>query len=430
MKKTEPNSLSSDPREPRLRSVTTLVMCGQWHLAGVTLACAAVLMSLASLYGLQQTALHAMELAAHSLAFAVEPALRFQDLEALQELTQQLAERERLASVTVLNKDGRPLVHFERPAQDLIDRLARLVAGRIMHDAVYAVVQSGPIRLGEVRLMSGGRELLSDLVRMLGALSVCSTLTGLAVLGASRGLARQIVSPLNALVDLTRDLRTDTRSTSRAQASVVLEFNALAGAFNALLTELQSQQDQLETRHLELQLSNASLRHASLHDGLTGLPNRRHLFQHLTWVSERCEDNAQQAAMVFIDVDHFKRVNDDHGHAAGDALLIELTKRLKVAIGHSDFVARLGGDEFMLVLWPLRSAFEVPRRLRQVRQLLQDPMCLNPPKGPRIPMSVSFGVSLFPQPGRRLDELIREADDAMYRDKARSDRSPAQLQPT
>jgi len=419
--------LQSPPHRPQpapgrpLRSVARLVRLGQWRSASVALACAGLFMSAASLYSLQQYAQHALAMAAHSLAFAAEPAIRFRDLEALRELAEQLAEREQLASVTVLDRGGQQLLRVERPALGVFDVLARRVANLFMPQPVTASVGAdvpGSGLLGEVLLHSDGCVLLGNLGLLLLALLGCVALTALAVLVVSRRLTALIVQPLQAMLELTRDVRTRRTFERRAAATSVLELNALADDFNALLAELQRQQRRIAARHNDLRRSNESLRHASLHDVLTGLPNRSHLFEHLSAVFERCQRQGNQAAVLFIDVDRFKQVNDTLGHAVGDALLVELAQRLQSAVRESDFVARHGGDEFLAVLFPVGDEAEVRLCVDRLRSALAQPLRLD--NGQTLPLSVSIGTALFPSQGTRVDELLRAADDAMYRDKARS----------
>lgn len=410
------------PAETRpVRSVARLVRLGQWRSAGVALACAGLFMSAASLYSLQQYARHALTMAAHSLAFAGEPAIRFRDLEALRELAEQLAEREQLASVTVLDARGQRLLRVERAGQGAFDALARRVAELFMPQAVTAPVAGGGLgtgELGEVQLRSDGRVLLGDLGLLLLALLGCVAVTALVVLAVSRHLTALIVQPLRAMVELTRAVRTSRSFDRRAQATPVQELNALADDFNALLAELQRQQRRVAARHNDLRRSNESLRHASLHDALTGLPNRSHLFEHLASVFERCQRQGGQAAVLFIDVDRFKQVNDTLGHAVGDALLVELAQRLKSAVRESDFVARHGGDEFLAVLFPVGDESEVRLCVDRLRAALAQPLRLD--SGQTLPLSVSIGTALFPAQGASVDELVRAADVAMYRDKLRA----------
>lgn len=417
-----------------VRSVARLVRLGQWRSAGVALACAGLFMSAASLYSLQQYARHALTMAAHSLAFAGEPAIRFRDLEALRELAEQLAEREQLASVTVLDARGQRLLRVERPGQAAFDGLARHVAELFMPQAVTAPVAGGGVGtgdLGEVQLRSDGRVLLGDLSLLLLALLGCVAVTSLAVLAVSRHLTALIVQPLRAMVELTRAVRTSRSFDRRAQATPVQELNALADDFNALLVELQRQQRRVAARHNDLRRSNESLRHASLHDALTGLPNRSHLFEHLAAVFQRCQRQGGQAAVLFIDVDRFKQVNDTLGHAVGDALLVELAQRLQSAVRESDFVARHGGDEFLAVLFPVGDEAEVRQCVDRLRAALARPLRLD--SGQTLPLSVSIGTALFPDQGTSVDELVRSADAAMYRDKMRSQRllplGPPQSEP-
>jgi len=314
----------------------------------------------------------------------------------------------------------------ERPALGVFDVLARRVANLFMPQPVTASVGAdvpGSGLLGEVLLHSDGCVLLGNLGLLLLALLGCVALTALAVLVVSRRLTALIVQPLQAMLELTREVRSSRTFERRAATTPVQELNALAQDFNALLTELQRQQRRIAARHNDLRRSNESLRHASLHDALTGLPNRSHLFEHLSAVFERCQRQGGQAAVLFIDVDRFKQVNDTLGHAVGDALLVELAQRLQSAVRESDFVARHGGDEFLAVLFPVGDEAEVRLCVDRLRAALAQPLWLD--GGQALPLSVSIGTALFPSQGTSVDELLRAADAAMYRDKDRAQGQPS-----
>lgn len=150
------------------------------------------------------------------------------------------------------------------------------------------------------------------------------------------------------------------------------------------------------------------------HDTLTGLPNRNHvsvvLEQRLAQMSAR----AQQGALIFIDLDHFKDINDSLGHEAGDKLLVEIADRLRRLVGDKDSIARLGGDEFLVLIGPLADEDVVDKRIRELKQQLAEPMTL---QGRSVRVTPSIGVSLFPADGENIDELMSRADLAMYHAK-------------
>ena len=154
----------------------------------------------------------------------------------------------------------------------------------------------------------------------------------------------------------------------------------------------------------------------ALHDPLTGLPNRAHLMQRFEEEVHRLRAGREQAALVFIDLDHFKDVNDTLGHAAGDALLVEIARRLRHAVSGSDLVARLGGDEFLLLL-ASRDARATVNALRdRLMRAIAEPMDLG---GHQVQVTPSLGVSVYPDDGQDIETLLRHADLAMYTAKER-----------
>jgi diguanylate cyclase (GGDEF)-like protein len=154
----------------------------------------------------------------------------------------------------------------------------------------------------------------------------------------------------------------------------------------------------------------------ALHDALTGLPNRSHLTQQFAQTMAGLTRSGLQAALVFIDLDHFKDVNDTLGHAAGDALLVQIADRLRHATRSSDVVARLGGDEFLILMVSsdIRAAVEHVRT--RLMTFIAQPLQLG---ANELRMTASIGVALYPDDGEDLDTLLPNADLALYAAKAR-----------
>lgn len=151
--------------------------------------------------------------------------------------------------------------------------------------------------------------------------------------------------------------------------------------------------------------------HASFHDPLTGLANRLLLLDRLSRVVESARREGVKAAVLFLDLDNFKPVNDRFGHAVGDEVLKEAAGRVLEAVRASDTVSRVGGDEFVVVLPGQRGesgASEVARKI--IRALGQPYASLNGDKGP----GGSIGISMFPDDGQDPWELVKKADEAMY----------------
>ncbi|MFT4118885.1 EAL domain-containing protein [Bradyrhizobium sp.] len=160
---------------------------------------------------------------------------------------------------------------------------------------------------------------------------------------------------------------------------------------------------------IERKEARAEIARLAYHDILTGLPNRAQLRHLITMAIEACPTGGH-VALAFLDVDHFKDVNDTLGHAAGDELLIQLAQRLREHIGPEDMLGRLGGDEFVVLL-PQRDAGSAERVAAGITEALAAPLRLG---SKLMPMSASIGISLYPDHATDIDTLMQQADAAMY----------------
>jgi len=152
---------------------------------------------------------------------------------------------------------------------------------------------------------------------------------------------------------------------------------------------------------------------SAYYDELTGLPTRRLIEHRVNNLLQR-DGSQSRFALAFLDVDNFKHINDYYGHAVGDALLVEMARRLGLDLRDSDILSRISGDEFMLLLNPIRSESEVGEYIRFILQRLKAPFFIDQSE---IFASTSIGVSLYPEHGGSYDVLRQNADIAMYRVK-------------
>ena len=168
----------------------------------------------------------------------------------------------------------------------------------------------------------------------------------------------------------------------------------------------------IERKNLEKQLE-----HNAFHDPLTGLPNRALFLDHLSLaISRESRDSSHQFAVLFIDLDRFKLINDSLGHQAGDQLLMEVAQRLQNCIRATDTVSRLGGDEFALLLDGVGQWNDVPRAIERIRIALQAPILLQEAK---VFTTASIGVALSTKEYLDIENPLRDADTAMYRAKSK-----------
>jgi len=161
--------------------------------------------------------------------------------------------------------------------------------------------------------------------------------------------------------------------------------------------------------------SEARFRHMAEHDGLTGLPVRNVLLERLGLAVDEIKRQACSLALLMVDVDNFKHINDTMGHAMGDQVLITIGARLQESLRSTDTVARMGGDEFTVLLTGLNSPEEAQKIASHLVSKISEPMVL---QGIRVEVSVSVGVATYPEDGSDVKTLLRNSDAALYQAKA------------
>ena len=166
---------------------------------------------------------------------------------------------------------------------------------------------------------------------------------------------------------------------------------------------------------LAMQEQQKRLNHLAFHDELTGLPNRTLFHERLLHGLARAQRNQNQVAIMLLDVDRFKYINDSFGHDAGDALLNIVSERLVSCVRQVDTVARLGGDEFVLVIEDIQHHSDVALIAEKILNISATPCQL---RGYDITSTLSIGISVYPQDGEDSETLLKHADVAMYRAKA------------
>ncbi len=185
------------------------------------------------------------------------------------------------------------------------------------------------------------------------------------------------------------------------------------------LTEAEERTVKTLTEHLALAVANLNLRETlrtqAIRDPLTGLFNRRYLEESLNREFRRSLRKGSAVAMLMVDIDRFKQVNDSHGHEAGDAVLRELAKVLQAQLRVEDIASRYGGEEFVLILpeTEMTSAFECGERVRQAIHAMRIQHYGQLLEG----VTISIGLACFPQHGDTVDAVMRAADAALYRAK-------------
>ena len=164
----------------------------------------------------------------------------------------------------------------------------------------------------------------------------------------------------------------------------------------------------------QMQLDYKELSEIAGIDQLTNLPNRREFEKVFKSQLVKAKRHKQQLALMFIDLDHFKPVNDKHGHQVGDELLQEVARRIKAAVREEDFIARLGGDEFVALLYPVQHAEDASNSAQRIIESCKKPIHVG---GKKLIIGASIGIAFYPGSGDETKDLLDNADRSMYASK-------------
>ncbi|WP_199053111.1 diguanylate cyclase domain-containing protein [Aquitalea sp. ASV15] len=219
--------------------------------------------------------------------------------------------------------------------------------------------------------------------------------------------ARAMLRPINTLAQAASSF-----SETQLQQVLPVERNDEIGV---LARNFERMQRQINSHMASLYDNQRELSYLAHHDSLTGLANRSLFFQRLEQLLQLSQRNGAPFAVLFVDLDHFKEVNDLHGHAIGDQVLQIVARRLLHTVRGSDMVARMGGDEYLILLQGNFSDDALGELIDKLRLSISEAMTV---AGQRLEVGASIGYSLYPRDGSTAEQLVNEADHAMYHVKS------------
>jgi diguanylate cyclase (GGDEF)-like protein len=217
-------------------------------------------------------------------------------------------------------------------------------------------------------------------------------------------LSQEILIPIAKLNESTNIIIKTRALTARVGVYNDDEIGELAKNFNVML-------DELDRSHDELNEQKDLMSYKAHHDALTGLPNRALFNDRLEFALIKASRKKSVVSVFFLDLDHFKKINDTYGHDAGDEVLIIFSKRLKESIRAEDTLARMGGDEFMIIIEDHAKSKTSAVVAQKIIDAMSKPILLG---GDTFHLSTSIGISLYSKDGTNAAELIKAADTAMY----------------
>ena len=402
----------------RLRSVLRRGHLGV-ALVAVTLASAS--MTLLGVLALKVYADHNLHLIARSINYTVEAAVVFDDRAAATEALALIASTEAVAEAQVYTADGELLAQWQRPETGLLSRVDMWLADSLLKQPITVPILHQGQEVGLVTVRGHGANMLSFLLSGLFGVMVCTALSAWSALYLSRRLLGGITGPLQQLAEVAHAARRERAFDRRVPPAHIAELDSLGNDFNALLDELESWQSHLQNE-------NETLAHQASHDSLTNLPNRAYFEARLTRTLRSLNKISEKVAVLFLDSDRFKDINDTYGHAAGDAVLVAVATRVRAQLREDDVVARLGGDEFAILLSPLHKIEDAQRIAGKIIASMLEPIEL--PGQSSVVTSLSIGIAVYPEHGATPDSLLCAADLAMYQAKrlARGGQHVAELE--
>jgi diguanylate cyclase (GGDEF)-like protein len=283
--------------------------------------------------------------------------------------------------------------------------------------------------IGYLRLGLTPDSLVRRIHRMLASAAIFTPLLVLVGSLLTVLLTRRITSPLQRLTAATQEIAEGRFEAPPVEIATNDEISDLANAFTEMRGRLRSYRNEVEERTAELTSTNEKLRaevdarkaaeeqllHDALHDALTGLPNRALFMDRLAHAMAIAHRRADYLfAVLFMDLDRFKVINDSLGHLVGDQILIAFGRRLSETLRPGDTVARLGGDEFVVLLEDIRGVGNAVAIAERVQVLLAEPF---PVSGHDIFATASMGVAVTAAEYETPEQVLRDADTAMYQAK-------------
>lgn len=330
-------------------------------------------------------------------------ALLFGDAESATIALSSLEQYEDIRYAQIYDADRVLFAEYSRPGVQISKAIDDFQAGDFFENQ-FAYVSESILRddenIGFIVLSADTGSFQVQQWRFLLVAALVFLSSSLLAYGLSLRLQKLMLTPINELVGLVRYVTESKMYDRRVYSAHSDEIGDLMAGVNAMLGTIQKHETELFRR--------------ANYDELTDLPNRRLLMERLTHAIYSASRHRSEIALLFLDLDRFKVVNDSLGHSIGDKLLIQVSKKLTSIVRKSDSVCRLGGDEFVILLEDIRHVEDIKVVSQKIISELGEPTDM---QGHLLHISTSIGVARFPQDGEDGIGLLKHADIAMYEAK-------------
>ena len=394
-------------RERLLTSLARTSIRRQLSLAAaavvsLTALVSASIMVLGEYHATRRAVLADLQVQARMIAANSSATLVFDDAAAAREILAALRASEDVSAARLIRADGRVLAEYRGGSRPAF--------------GVEQLRLSEPVRYlgrdyGRLEIDAHLRRLYSRLLLYsVGALTMLLLAVAMA-LSLFSWLVHFITQPVNELTALMRQVARDGDYSRRSGIDSGNEIGDIARGFDAMLGEIEQRQRALTFELQERRRTQSELDYLARHDSLTRLGNRHALAERMQEAERQCASSHQQCALLLLDLDNFKVVNDSLGHHAGDGLLVQFAARLSAHVGDQAGIFRLGGDEFALVLQGEELEPRCQALAARIVALTRESFGID---GHEVFATVSAGCALYPQHASKVDKLLRRADLALY----------------
>ncbi|MFP1767313.1 diguanylate cyclase DgcN [Lonsdalea quercina] len=372
----------------------------------ITMTVSWMLITTASLISFKQYSEKNLQLLTSTLSQSIEAAVVFRDGVAARETLSTLGQQGQFSQAIVTDANGRKITFWQAAGSEHADPMSRMIAKWLFPSSVLQPIYHRGNLVGHIEISGSDAPVKSFVYFSLLVLTLCLVFASILSVIITRHLHQGLIMALQNIAEVVHDIRENRNFARRVPSAKIVELDVFSQDFNSLLEEIESWQEQILKE-------NDSLLKRSLHDALTGLANRTAFCSALENVLED-EDSHSHTAVLFMDGNQFKYINDTYGHAAGDKVLITIAKRLKYCAGKKDLPARLGGDEFALILSDVQDMDDVMPIVNKIRCRVSQPIELQ--NGAEVVMSLSIGVAIADQYST-IEDLLEQADKNMYLEK-------------
>lgn len=366
------------------------------------------------------------EVTAQVLAQNSAPAFLFEDRKAASELINALAQDQNVLGADMFLSDQTLFVSYRRdgvsPARWGQTPAFNPIQSRLTDSHFYTnflmvttpVIAEGQT-IGTVQMRVDMRATYQRIINLV-AVVLIATLSAVLFAGILlKRYLRRILDPINQLVTAMHDVSSNDDYTQRILAKADDEIGKLIDSFNFMLEQIQRRDAALSKELVERKRAEIQLDHSAHYDSVTGLPNRHFFNRHTTGLTQLKGPSEIRCALLFIDLDNFKYINDTFGHKLGDLLLIAVAERMQNTLRTHDLVVRLGGDEFSVLLDNPKSLDDAVRLANKLLTVLAASFHC---EGHELNIGASIGVAMMPEHVSKFDDLLSCADAAMYAAKA------------